>query len=155
VIAAKVAVTMLLGALFGLTAAAVSAAVASGALLERGVTLLVTNGDYIQLLAGSAAGAMFWSGIGVGVGAVVRNQVPVLVGLTAWLLFLEGLLLGDLDLIGNYGRLLPGALVAAAAGLGSEQKAPLAPGPALALLALYAAAVAVCGWVVTNRRDVA
>lgn len=47
--------------------------------------------------------------IGVGVGAVIRNQVPVLVGICAWLLFVENLLVGDIGGVGNIGRLLPGA----------------------------------------------
>lgn len=152
VLGAKVAVSMLIGTVFGLAASAVAAAVGSAALIERGFTLQVTGADLIQFLAGCSAGAMMWSVIGVGVGAVVRNQVPVLIGLVTWLLFIEGLLFGDIGL-SNYGRLLPGSLAAAAAGL--EQQVLLTPAPALALLAVYAVAAAAFGWVMTNRRDVA
>lgn len=55
--------------------------------------------------------------------------------------------------LSDYGRLLPGALAAAAAGL--DQKVLLTPAPALALLAIYAAVAAGCGWFVMARRDVA
>ena len=152
VIAAKVAVGMLFGALLGLTATGVSAAVGSAVLLERGLTLQVTAGEYALLLAGGAAGGMLWSAIGVGVGAVVRNQVPAMVGLCTWLLFVEGLLFGDIGL-SKYGRLLPGALAQAAAGLG--QQTLLAPGPAVVLLSVYALAASIVGWTVTNQGEVA
>lgn len=86
------------------------------------------------------------------VGAIVRNQVATLVGLCAWLLFVENLLLGDLANL-NVGRFLPGA--AAAAISGQEPDTPLlAPAVALVLLVLYAAAAATTGSLMTNRRDV-
>jgi hypothetical protein len=97
-------------------------------------------------LRGAAA---LWAAIGVGLGAVVRHQVPTVVGLCAWLLFVEQLLLGDLG--GNVGRFTPGALAKAAIG----QDPQLAAGLAVVLLALYAATVAAAGWVATTRRDVA
>ena len=152
VVAAKVVVSMLIGALFGLTAAALSAAIGSAALLERGITLQLAGGDYAQLIAGSAVGAMLWAAIGVGVGAIARSQVPVMVGLCTWLLFIEGLLFGDIGL-SNYGRLFPGALAASAAGL--NQTVLLTPAPAVALLGAYALAATVIGWAATTRRDVA
>lgn len=152
VIAAKVLVSMLLGTLFGLSASAVAAGVGSGALTARGVVIRLDGADYALLLAGSAAGAMLWSAIGTGLGAVAKNQVATLVGITTWLLFVEGLLFGDIGL-SDYGRLLPGALATAAAGLNSQTL--LAPGLALVLLSLYALAAAIGGWVATTRRDVA
>lgn len=89
--------------------------------------------------------------IGVGLGALVRSQVPTVVGICAWLLFVEGLLAGDVGVVGVVGRYLPGALGNAASG----QVPQLAAGLAVLLLALYAAAAAAAGWVATNRREVA
>ena len=92
-----------------------------------------------------------WAAIGVGVGAVVRSQVPTVVGIAAWLLFVEVVLAGDaLDLA--VGRFAPGA--AAEAISGQDPGTLLAPAPAAVLLALYAATAAIAGWMATERRDV-
>jgi ABC-2 type transport system permease protein len=95
VVAAKVATSLLLGAGFGIAAGAVAIGAGAGGLGARGVEVRLEGGDYALILAGGAAGAALWAAIGVGVGALVRNQVPALVGLCAWLLFVEGLLVGD------------------------------------------------------------
>jgi ABC-type transport system involved in multi-copper enzyme maturation permease subunit len=151
VVAAKVAASIVLGAGFGLAAAVVATAVGTGALSTRGIDVQLDSGDYALMLAGGAAAAALWAAIGVGVGALVRNQVPALVGLCAWILFVEGLLVGDT--LKNVARLTPGG--AAAALSGQERAALLPPALALILLALYAAAAALTGARVTARRDVA
>ena len=151
VVAAKLAAGVLAGALFGLLAAGTSAAAASVVLAARGIGIEVGAGDYAVLLLGSTGAAALWAAIGVGIGAAIREQVPVLIGICAWLLFVETVLLGDANLVGDVGRYTPGALGRAASG----QEPLLAPGLALILLALYAAAAAAAGWLVTVRRDVA
>jgi len=151
VVAAKVWASMLYGAAFGLIAAAVAAGVGSAALAARGVDSRLAGGDYALLLAGGAAAAALWAAIGVGLGAVVCNQVATLVGICAWLLFVEGLLTGDFGVAGDVGRFAPGALGAAASG----QDPQLAPVVGGLLLALYAAAAAAAGQTAMRRRDVA
>ena len=84
-------------------------------------------------------------------GAVVRYQVPTLVGICAWLLFVENLLVGDIGGVGSLGRLLPGA--AGKAISGQDPDTLLAPAVGLVLLALYGAAAAVAGSFATSRRD--
>ncbi len=150
VVAAKVGASMLIGTAFGLTAQALAAGVGSAALAARGVEIRVDGGDYALLLAGAAAAAALWAAIGVGLGAVLRNQVPTVVGICIWLLLVEGLFVGDVGL-GGAGRFTPGALGKAASG----QEPLLAPGLAVFLLALYSAAAAAAGWMATTRRDVA
>jgi ABC-type transport system involved in multi-copper enzyme maturation permease subunit len=150
VVAAKVGASMLLGSAFGLSAAAIALGVGSAVLATRGVELRLTGGDDALLLAGCTAAAALWAAIGVGLGAVVRHQVPTLVGLCAWLLFIEQLLVGDTGLLGDVGRFMPGALAKASSG----QDPLLAAGLAVILLALYAAATVAAGWVATTRRDV-
>ncbi|MHB8645647.1 MAG: ABC transporter permease [Thermomicrobiales bacterium] len=151
VVAAKVWASMLIGSAFGLIAAAVAIGVGSAALATRGVAIRLGGGDYALLLAGCAAAAALWAAIGVGLGATVRNQVPTVVGICVWLLFVENLLLGDVGLVGDVGRFTPGALGKAASG----QDPLLASGLAVLLLALYAAAAVAAGWVAATRRDVA
>jgi len=152
VVAAKVWSSMLVGAAFGLVAGATAAGVGTAALVARGIDVRIDVGDYTLLVAGGAASAALWAAIGVGVGAVVRNQVPALVGICAWLLFVENVLVGDIAGVGDVGRLLPGA--AGRALSGQDPLVLLAPGVALAVLTLYAGAAAVVGSLATARRDV-
>ncbi len=153
VVAAKVWASMLIGTGFGLGAGAAAAGVGTAALRARGIDVLLDAGDYGLLVTGGAAAAALWAAIGVGLGAVVRNQVPTLVGITIWLLFVENLLVGDILGVGDVGRLLPGAAGRAISGQGSGTL--LAPAVGLVLLALYAAVAAVAGSCATARRDVA
>jgi ABC-2 type transport system permease protein len=153
VVAAKVLVSILFGAGFGLVAGAVATAAGAAALRARGIELQLDRGDYVLLVAGAAGAAALWAAIGVGVGALVRNQVPALIGICAWLLFVEGLLAGDVaDNLGHIGRLLPGA--AAAAVSGQDPGTLLAPAIGLVLLAIYAAAAVLAGALTLSRRDV-
>jgi len=153
VVAAKVWASMLIATGFGLAAGAVAAGAGTAALRTRGIDVLLDAGDYTLLIAGSTAAAALWAAIGVGVGAIVRNQVPALVGIVVWFLFVENLLVGDLAGVGDVGRLLPAA--AGKAISGQEPETLLAPAVALALLVLYAAVTAVAGARAASRRDVA
>ena len=153
VILAKVWASTLVGARFGLLGSAVAAGAGTVALRARGIDVQLEGGDYALLLAGGTAAAALWAAIGVGIGAVVRNQVPALVGICAWLLFVEGLLVGDIADVAQVGRFAPGALGEALSG--QDPSTLLAPALSAFLLALYAAAFTAAGWLATTRRDVA
>jgi ABC-2 type transport system permease protein len=149
VVAAKVGASTLIGAGFGLAASVIGAAAGTALLGARGVDMQLDGGDYALLIAGGTAASALWAAIGVGIGALLRNQVPTLIGISAWLLFVEGLFgEGVMDL----GRYAPGLLGMAVSG--QEPDTLLAPGLSLFLLALYAGAIAVTGLLATNRRDV-
>ncbi len=150
VVAAKVLASMLTGVAFGLIAQGIAAGAGSAALVARGVEIRLDVGDYALLLVGAAIAAALWAAIGVGLGAVLRSQVPTVVGICVWLLLVEGLFVGDVGL-GGVGRYTPGALGKAISG----QEPLLAPGLAAFLLTLYATAVAAAGWLAMTRRDVA
>jgi ABC-2 type transport system permease protein len=150
VVAAKVAISALFGAGFGLAASALAVGVGVAALDLRGVEALLDGGDLALLLGGSVVAAALWGAIGVGVGALVRDQVPALVGISAWVLFVEGLLGGNLA---DVSRFAPATLGMAISG--QEPGALLAPWISALILAAYAAAAAAAGWFVTTHRDVA
>jgi ABC-type transport system involved in multi-copper enzyme maturation permease subunit len=152
VVAAKISVSVVIGAGFGLAAGGAAVAAGTAALRARGIELQLDGRDYVLLVAGSAGAAALWAAIGVGVGALVRHQVPALVGICAWLLFVEGLLAGDLVGLGDVGRFLPGS--AASAISGQDPGTLLAPAVGLALLLAYAAVAALAGALATSRRDV-
>jgi ABC-2 type transport system permease protein len=152
VVVAKVWVSTLIGAGFGLAASALAAGIGTAALRLRGIDVQLDGGDYALLIAGGTAAAALWAAIGVGLGAVVRNQVPTLIGICAWMLFVEGLLVGDVTGVGDVGRFAPGALGMAASG--QDPDTLVAPAVGVVLLAVYAAASAVAGSLATTRRDV-
>ncbi|MDQ6846454.1 MAG: ABC transporter permease [Candidatus Dormibacteraeota bacterium] len=153
VIAAKVAVSAMAGAAFGLLAEVLAAGVGSAALAGRGIHVAPSASDFVQLLAGGAVAAALWSVIGVGVGAVVRNQVGAVLGLVVWQLFIEMTVIGSLPAAG---RFVPGASAGAMAGAILEQTSTYLLAPALGALLIvgYAAAATVAGVVATARRDV-
>jgi ABC-2 type transport system permease protein len=148
VVAAKLGASTLLGAGLGLAASAVAAAAGAGLLRARGVDLQPDGGDYALLIAGGTAASALWAAIGFGVGALVRNQVPTLIGISAWTLFVEGLFGENLIDIGRYA---PGQLGMAISG--QEPDTLLAPGVAVLLLAVWAGVAATAGWVATERKD--
>jgi ABC-type transport system involved in multi-copper enzyme maturation permease subunit len=152
VVAAKAAVSVLIGAVFGLVGAAIAIGTGTAALDGRGVEVLVDTGDAILLLAGGTIASALWAAIGVGIGAIVRRQVPTLVGLCAWLLFVEGLLADATGGLGEVGRYLPGA--AATAISGQEPDRLLAPLVGLAVLGLYTAGSSLLGAFSMSRQDV-
>jgi hypothetical protein len=149
VVAAKLGASTLIGAGFGLAASALAAAAGAALLRARGVDLQLDGGDYALLIAGGTAASALWAAIGVGIGALIRNQVPTLIGISAWLLFVEGLFGENLMDIGRYA---PGQLGMAISG--QEPDTLLAPAVAVLLLVVYAGAAAVAGWVATERKDV-
>jgi hypothetical protein len=148
VIAAKLCVSALAGLIFGLLAEGLMAGAAAVGFAARGIPLELTGGDFARLVLGGGAAATAWAIVGLGIGAVLREQVPALIGLVAWILLVETLLVGFLP---HPSRLLPGVAGSELAGNTSD----LAAGYAAILLVLYAAAAASVGWVATLRRDVA
>jgi ABC-2 type transport system permease protein len=152
VVAAKLAVSGLTGIVFGLVAEGLMAATASAAFAGRGITIELTSGDYIRLLVGGTAAAALWALVGLGIGALVRDQAPALIGLCAWLLLVEQLLPDEAA------RYTPGA-----AGLGLALKSfqtPLGdtvPSLATGIVVLVSCAViaALAGWRATLQRDAA
>jgi ABC-2 type transport system permease protein len=148
VMAAKLAVSGLVGIVFGLLAELLMAADAAVAYAARGIDNQLTGGDYLQLFAGGAAAAALWAVAGVGVGALVRSQVGVLVGLCAWMFLVESVSEG---FVPGFGRLLPGGAGLALAGNSDELSAAVG----VLLLVLYAVAASAAGWLATLRRDVA
>lgn len=152
VIAAKGYASTLFGAAFGLAGSALAASVGVAALHARGIDVRLDGSEVVLLIAGGAAAAAFLAAIGVGIGALVRHQVPTMIGICAWLLFIEGLLVGDVAGIRKVGKFAPGAAGQALSGQFPGVLLGVAAGGLL--LAAYAIAAAFVGAIVTVRRDV-
>jgi ABC-2 type transport system permease protein len=150
VVAAKLVASGLLGIVFGLVAVGVAVGVGSAALAARGIPITLDGSDYTLMPIGAIAAAALWAPLGLGLGALLRNQVATLVAIFLWLFFVENLLI---DFVPGAGRFAPGAAAAAITGLDPDTL--LAPALGALLLALYAAATAAAGSIATVRRDVA
>jgi ABC-2 type transport system permease protein len=147
VVAAKLAVGALTGLVFGLIAEALMATFAEIAFSLRDIPNELTSGDYTRILLGGAAAAALWAILGVGMGALVRNQVGTLVGLFAWMFLVESVSEG---FVPGVAKLMPGGAGLSLAG--NEHK--LSIGVAALLLLAYSTAAAAAGWLTTLRRDV-
>lgn len=150
VIAAKATIAALAGAGLGLTATTTAVVTGRAILAARGIDTVPTTGDVAQLVIGGAAAAGLWAVIGLGLGAIIRSQVPTIVGLLAWVLFVEGILVDTAPAVGRYA---PSALGQALGGL--HRDTLLAPAAATLLLAVYAVVVLAAATATTTRRDFA
>jgi ABC-2 type transport system permease protein len=148
VLVAKLAISAVVGLVFGLLAEGFMVADALIGFAARGIDIQLTVGDYVQLLAGGAAAAALWAAAGVGIGALVRNQVGALVGLCAWMFVVESV---SESFVPDVGRLMPGGAGLALAGNSDELSGTVAG----LLLVIYAVAASAAGWLTTLRRDVA
>jgi ABC-2 type transport system permease protein len=149
VIAAKVVASLLMGMAFGLLATAISFGVGYAILAGRGITLALGGGEIVLLVLGSIAMTALWAALGVGLGAILRNQVFTIVGLIAWVFVVENLLQG---LVPGVGRFTPTA--AAASITGDPAAHLLDPLPGGLLLLAYAAVFVAIGGVLVAKRDV-
>jgi hypothetical protein len=102
VIAAKLTSGALIGVAVGLLAEGLTAAIEAAGLAARGIHIQLTAGDYLQLLAGGAAAAALFAAIGLGIGAIVRQQIGAVIGLCVWLLLIETTLIGNIPSAGKY-----------------------------------------------------
>src|ERR671920_35342 len=131
--------------------AAISALGSTAAWLAlRGQTFHLDNIDLWRTVAGGIAWNAAFAAIGVGVGALITNQIGAIAAALAWLALVEGLV-GQL--IGDAQKWLPFALGSALDLLPTAAEGPPQWQAALALLG-YAAVLTVAAVLTTVRRDV-
>jgi ABC-2 type transport system permease protein len=150
IVAAKCVVYTAAGVVFG-GCAAISALGSTAAWLAlRGQTFHLDNTDLWRTVAGGIAWNAAFAAIGVGVGALITNQIGAIAAALAWLALVEGLV-GQL--IGDAQKWLPFALGSALDLLPTAAEGPPQWQAALALLG-YAAVLTVAAVLTTVRRDV-
>lgn len=149
---AKLITYAIAGLGFAAASAALVLAMSLPWLAAKGIDVSLTDNRIPAALAGSGASMVIFAIVGVGVGALVRNQVAAVVGALVYLTVVEGLISG-LPWISDYHRYFPGG--ASAALEMKPQPDLLAAWQGGLLLAAYGAAFAVLGVLVTVRRDVA
>jgi ABC-2 type transport system permease protein len=150
VVAAKLVAYPLAGIALALATLAFTAAVAAGWLAAKGITPSLLDARLGRVLLGAVLAAGLCGLVGVGVAALVRNQVAALVGTLVWVLLVEGLLMSLLNAPG-LGKWLPSAAAAALTSPGGAHLSRLA---GTLLLAGYALALALVGTRLVIRRDI-
>jgi ABC-2 type transport system permease protein len=154
VVAAKLVAYPLAGITLTLSILAFTAAVAAGWLAATGITPSLPDPVAYALghvLLGAVLAAGLCGLVGVGVAALVRNQVAALVGVAVWVLLVEGLLMSLLNAPSSWAKWLPSAAAAALTNPGGGHLSRL--GGSL-LLAGYALALALAGTRLVVRRDI-
>jgi ABC-2 type transport system permease protein len=111
------------------------------------------TGDNLRVLAGSWAALVVYAVIGVGVGALLKNQVGAIVGSLVYLFVVEGIVVRAIPAITPAFKWLPGgALQAMTATLDGPDL--LSPWQGALLLLGYGLLAALLGTVLAVRRDV-
>jgi ABC-2 type transport system permease protein len=153
---AKLAVNVAAGVVLALLAVGLCVAIVLAGLSARDVDTGVTDREVVKLVVGQAIGGGLWAALGVGLGALVRNQVGAIVGALIFTFVGEPLLAilpgGVGDAIQKYGP------SGASNGLGSLQTENtgdvLDQVPGGLLLTAYAAAFVIAGILALRNRDV-
>ncbi len=164
VLAAKLVVMAIFGALYGVVALVASVVPGAVILSIDGVTGL-DDSDTWLLFARVVLAMALWAIIGVGVGALVPNQVAAIVIVLAFTQFIEPILrtvAGFIDWAAEIGNYLPGAAGDTLAGASIFTALGMATGEGTALewwhggllLLGYALVATVVGYLVSWRRDV-
>ena len=149
VLGAKLAAGVLAGIIFGIIGEALSYGIGYACLAGRGIDYNLDAGQTTLLLLGTVAATAVWGGIGVALGALIRNQVGAIIGLLAWGFLAENLLFGLAPKVGRFG---PVHAQDALAGLNVEHL--LNPTPGALVLVAWAAVLSVAGVRLALRRDV-
>lgn len=155
-LAAKLITSAGAGLAFGLAATGMAAAIALPLLAARHLPAGVSAAGAAAIIAGGAIATALCAALGVGVGAIIRNQAGAITAVLA-LVYIAEPLLGFIPHLGSaiqqYG--LGGLAAATTRTAGFPGSAHLLGQPAAALiLAGYAAAALLAGAALLRRRDI-
>jgi ABC-2 type transport system permease protein len=150
---AKFVSALVAGALLGLVAAGLCAAIVLPLLSSRDIATELDSGGVVELIAGNTAACALYAAIGIGLGALIRNQVGAIIGALGWIFLIEPLLTlipGFEDVIARW---FPTGAANALSGTATNADA-LDQLPAALLLLAYAALFVAAGLYVLRGRDV-
>lgn len=150
VLSAKLTAGLLTGLVFGVAGVGLAFGVGSLILSARGIPQALNGGEIALLVLGGIAGIALRGAFGVGLGAIIRNQVAAVIGLLAWDFVINGLLFG---LAPSVGRFMP--TTAADALMGLKTTHLLSPAAGGAVLVGWTVVLGLAGIALTLRRDVA
>lgn len=158
VIGAKMVTYLVTGLALGAVAVVTSIVVAAPWLSARGIDTDLGSEDVVRIIIGGVIASGIWGVIGVGVGALLRNQIAAVVGILLYRFLIEGIL-SSIPKVQAAFPYLPGGATSSllsttsqsTADLGYDLLSPVAGG---ALLLAYGIVFAVIASLLTVRRDV-
>jgi hypothetical protein len=115
----------------------------------RGISFALSGGQVSLLVLGTLASTALWGAMGVGLGAILRNQVGAVITLLAWGFVVDNLLFG---LVPSVGRFTPTRAQDAFIGMTTTHL--LSPAAGGLVLLAWTAVLAVIGLPLVTRRDV-
>ena len=124
VVLAKLIAYAVAGLGFGLVVAATCLAAAAIWFAAKGGSLDLSSGEVWRTIGGGIAWNMGFAAVGVGLGALVRNQTVAIAAALAWIALVEGIVR---QILGGFGRWLPfasGQALGRLAGLSSSGALP-------------------------------
>ncbi len=152
--ATKLGAQLIVGLALGAVSYGVCAGIVSVILSGRGIATGMSTSDWIEGVIGGALATMLYAALGLGVGALLRNQVGAIVVVLTWVFVIENLLGiipgGVGDGIKKYG--LSG--VASSLARTASHSIRIGQLPAGLLLLGYALILVIAGTIVVRRRDV-
>jgi hypothetical protein len=153
VVVAKLVTYALVGVGYGLVCIAVTVAIALPWLDAKGIDVPLTGNGIPGTLAGVVTVLAVFGLVGVGLGALVRDQVASVVGLLIYLFVVEQILT-SIRALGSWTNYLPGAAADALTQVSQTDHQYLAPWQGALVLAGYGVAFAAAGTFLSMRRDV-
>lgn len=153
VVAAKLASYGLVGAGYALACLLVVTAIAVPWLSAKGIDLSLAGNGLPGTIAGGVAAVTAYALIGVGLGALLREQVATVVGLLIYLYVVESILTA-IPALDGWTRYLPGPADNALTGITLTNQQFLPPWQGGLVLAAYCLVLAGAGSVVLGSRDV-
>jgi ABC-2 type transport system permease protein len=151
VVAAKLVSSSLAGLAYAAGAAVLTLAVAIPWLATKDIHVSLLSGDVATVFLGAIVATALYGAIGVGVGALVRNQTLAVAVALVWMLIVEGLLV---SLLPEIGRWLPGGAASALTDTTTAEGGLLPTWGGGLLFAGYAVLFAVAGTRFTLRQDI-
>jgi ABC-2 type transport system permease protein len=151
---AKLGAQLIAGVTLGALCYAVCATIVAVILSGRGIATGFTTGDWLAAVIGGAVGTMLYAALGLGAGALIRNQAGAIVAVLAWVFVIENLLGiipgGFGDAIKKYGLSGVGSSLARTA----DHATRIGQVPAGLLLLGYALVLVIAGTMIVRQRDV-
>ncbi|HEX6197285.1 MAG TPA: hypothetical protein VFZ37_15330 [Jiangellaceae bacterium] len=154
VVAAKFVTYGAVGAGYGVVSTAVVAALATTWLPAKGIEISLTGNGLPATMIGGVAAVAIYGLIGVGLGALLRDQVATVVGMLIYLYVVENIITG-IPALSGWTIYLPGQAANALTGMALTTRDFLPAWHGGLLLAGYGIMFAVAGNYLTMRRDIA
>lgn len=151
---AKLLVHLLAGLLLGLVTALLALGLIKGLFSVRDIDTRLSGSEAVEAVVGMSLANALYAALGVGLGALIRNQVGAIVGSLAYIFVVETLIQvipGVDKVVERFGF---NGVTSALSRTNGDSSHTLSQLPAGLLLAAYAAVFLIAGAAVLRRRDI-